>query len=171
VSTLIGNAVTNGMARASYNLAGLAAGSYAIRAAYVPRAHNANYAASAAASGGTLVVARDGTSTVVTSTAPTGRFSHASEPVSLSATVSAASTTLGGVVNQGTVTFTVINAQGQVVASVHAQVVSGHARTTFDIKNLPTGRYRVHAMYVPDPTFAAFTPSADAGDGTLTVKA
>ncbi len=171
VTTLSGNTVTNGMASVSYDLAGPAAGSYHIRAAYVPRAANPNFAASTAASSGTLVVARDSTNTVVTSTAVTGTFSHASEPVTLSATVSAGSSALGGVVNQGTVTFTLINAHGQDVATVHAQVVSGQASTSVDLKNIPAGDYRIHAVYVPDPTSPDFTSSADAGDGTLTVAA
>ena len=72
---------------------------------------------------------------------------------------------------QGTVTFTLINSAGRVVASVHANVVSGHASTTVDLKNLPAGHYRIHAMYLPDPTIPNFMPSADARDGTLIVMA
>jgi hypothetical protein len=136
-------AVSNGTATANLVLpSGLAAGSYTIGASYADAVNSqggVNYGTSASATTGTLTVATAPTSTSVNSV--TASYSTASQQVSLLATVTSST---GGRVNEGSVTFTVgslpsvsatVNAGGQ--ASAELTLPAGFA----------LGSYAINASY------------------------
>src|SRR5262249_1284490 len=69
-----GKAVSSGSAGTTFDLAGLPAGNYHVRAAYVPKAPGPNFTASSDATGGTLAITKDTTTTKVTSTSLSETF-------------------------------------------------------------------------------------------------
>jgi uncharacterized repeat protein (TIGR01451 family) len=170
VATLGGNPVVNGAAGVAYDLARLPAGAHRIRAVYVPRTTSPNFNTSTSVAFGTLNVAKDSAVTTVTSTTLHKTFSTGAQPVPLTATVNLGNAAAGGEVNEGSVTFTILNASNRVVATFAKNpVVHGNATITYNVANLPAGAYRIHAVYVPKAAGAGFTTSASTPDGTLTI--
>lgn len=170
VATLSGNAVSQGSASVSYDLKNLPAGSYHIHAAYVPAVTSPNFTSSSATSDGTLVIAKDSTTTAVTSTPLSKTFSSASQFVMLTASVSAGHPAKSGMVTKGTVTFTVLDATNHVVATLSGNAVSGgKASVKYMFSGLATGSYHIHAVYVPGAGNIDFATSENAIEGTLTI--
>ncbi len=170
LATLSDNPVLHGSASAGYDLAGLPTGTYQIRAAYVPATSDPNFTNSQSKTGGTLTVAKDSTTTTVASTGLNATFSTASQKVTLSAMVKAGNTAVGGVVNEGNVTFTILNASNKTVARLSGNTVSGgSASVSYDLAGLPAGSYHIRAAYVPAASKPNFTSSQDKTDGTLAV--
>jgi type VI protein secretion system component Hcp len=172
--TLSDNPVGGGTASSSYDLAGLALGSYTVVATYVPDA-NADFTASTSSNFcgfgiiefpilnlGQASTSITLTSTSLHTTAPTG-----------GQTVSLAATVMNGdndSVNEGTVTFTLVDTGGNIVATVAGNAVTaGSASVAYALPDLAAGTYRIQAAYVPVASNAAFTASSDSTDGTLTV--
>lgn len=170
VATLSGYPVSNGRASARYDLAGLPAGKYQIDAAYVPTASDSSFNGSETRTRGTLTVAKDSTAVLVTSTGLNAIFSTASQKVTLSAVVQPGNSTPGGVVNEGSVTFTVLNTSNRIVATLDGNLASGNkAIASFDLAGFPAGSYHIHAIYVPSSSNPSFNRGEDKTDGTLTV--
>jgi hypothetical protein len=142
-SLSVQGAVSNGTATANLTLpAGLAAGSYTIGASYADAVNSqggVNYATSTSAATGTLTVATAPTSTAVNNV--TAGYSTASQQVSLLAMVTSST---GGRVNEGSVTFTVGS-----LPSVSAAVSAGGQASA--LITLPAGfalgNYAVNASY------------------------
>jgi hypothetical protein len=162
-STVLGSAVTsttvsNGSASVSYALpAGMATGSYTIDAVYNP---GTDFTGSSVTTH-TLTVSF---ATTTTASNATATFSDSSQNVTLSATVSSA-----GAVNEGTVTFTVL--QGSTVlgsATTSGTVRNGTASVSYALPaGAVAGSYTIEAVYNPG---ADFTASSDVTH-TLTVSA
>jgi predicted outer membrane repeat protein len=164
---LNGATVSQGSASVTLNLVILSAGTYQIHAAYVPRPANPNFVASADTSDGSLTVAPASTSTAVTSSGASKVFSSASQVISLAAKVVPSPNTAGGEVNEGTVTFTVVNAANQIVATLSGATVSGgKAGASYDLAGLSAGTYQFHVAYVPAAANPNFLASTDASSGT-----
>jgi hypothetical protein len=150
--------VVNGQASATFTVnAGVAAGSYPITAAYTP-ALGFSGSASSGRSDGTLTVSA--ASTTTTASNATTTFSTSAQNVTLIATVSSGD----GAVNEGTVTFTVL--QGSTVlgtATTSGTVRNGVASGSYLLPGgMAAGTYTLDAVYNPG---ADFTGS----DGTALV--
>ena len=168
VATLSGIPVADGSASAPFSTAGLAAGHYAIHAAYVPATTGAEFAASADSSDGTMAITTSATTTRVSSTGLTEPYSTSAHSITLSATVSSTNAP----VNEGTVTFTVLDASGHVMVTCPGiAVINGNASTSYPMGGLPAGRYHIHAAYISAKNNPSFAASADSVDGTLKVVA
>jgi hypothetical protein len=163
VATLSGAAVSSGIASITYDLAGLAAGSYHIHATYIPAATSPNFTASASTANGTLKVAKDSTTTAVSADASV-TFSSAQQSVTLSATVSPGNSAANGEVNEGTVTFTVVDIHNHRVGSPVTSGTVSHSSASVSFM-LPggtaIGTYFIHATYKPKATAPNFTASSD----------
>lgn len=169
IATLSGNAVSQGSASAVYDLSSLAVGNYRIHAVYVPSATSPNFLGSQDKTDGTLTVVKDSTTTIVTSTNLIATYSTASQKITLSAQVSAGNTTVAGVVNEGSITFTILLGNRS-VATLRGNVVSaGNASARYDLAGLPAGNYHIRAVYVAKSTNPNFTGSQDKTNGSLTV--
>jgi hypothetical protein len=115
---------------------------------------------------GTLTVIKASTTSVVT-TNPTVTFSESDQTCTLSADVTSAA----GVLNEGTVTFTVFgqnnNVIGQAVTST--TLVNGATSVTYKIPaNTPAGTYFVQAQYNGTSSFVGSASSSE-NSGALTV--
>jgi hypothetical protein len=169
VATLPGNGVSKGSAGVRYDLAGLPAGNYHVHATYVPAITDPNFSASEDDRDGSLVIVRGQTRIVLTSARVSRPLSSASNVVTFSATVRPVSGPAGRPVNEGTITYVVLDRHDRVVATLADNTVSrGAASATFDLAGLPVGKYRLHAVYVPSAVNPDFIGSADLG-GTLTI--
>jgi hypothetical protein len=140
-----GGTVSDGNASVAYALpAGQAVGTYTIQAVYNP---GADYQGSTDAAH-TLSIAKSATSTAA---APTSTpFSTSSQTLTLSAAV----TSGGAGLNEGTVTFSVFAAGNvQVGQSVTSGTVSaGNASASFALPaGRPAGTYRIQSVYNPGP--------------------
>jgi hypothetical protein len=162
--TQLGQSVTSGTlsggtAFVGYTIpANTPSGTYTIEAVYNP---GPDYQAS---SSSTATYKINVATTTTTATNATATFSASSQSVTLSARVSSGS----GVVNEGTVTFTVFaQGGGQVGSTVTSGTVSnGNASATFTLPaGQAAGTYTIQTNYSPGPDFQA---SADSTH-TLTV--
>jgi hypothetical protein len=163
-STVIGTATTsgtvsNGQASVSYALpAGTAAGSYTIDAVYNP---GADFTGSEDT---THMLTVSTASTTTTASDATVAFSTSDQNVTLTANVSSDA----GPVNEGTVTFTIL--QGSTVigtATTSNTVSNGVASVSYTLPaGTATGTYTIQAVYNPG---ADFTGSSD-DTHTLTIK-
>ena len=159
-TTAVGTAVTinvaNGVATGSYTLpAGTAAGTYTISAAYNG---TVDYAASTNATQ-SLTVGKVATTT--TPAAATTPYNTASSTVTLTATVAGGT----GAVNEGSVTFTVLNGTTVVGTATTGVVVAGVATVTYTLPGgIPVGTsYTIQASYAGSTDYQA---SSGAGTGT-----
>ncbi len=119
--------------------AGTPVGSYTIVAVY---SGTANFAMSLPETSSLTVVAPEATSTMAT--AASAPFNSGSQTIPLSATV----TSTAGVVNEGTVTFTVLNGSTPVGTPVTANVTSGAASAIYALPGgTPLGTYTIQAAY------------------------
>jgi hypothetical protein len=163
-TTVIGTATTsttvsNGQASVSYVLpAGTAAGTYTIDAVYNP---GADFSGS---SDNTHTLTISAGSTTTTADDATATFSGSAQNVTLTANVSSDA----GPVNEGTVTFTIL--QGTTVigtATTSDTVSNGAASVTYVLPaGTPSGSYTIDAVYNPGPHF---TGSSD-NTHTLTIN-
>ena len=147
-------------ASVSYLLpAGLAAGEYTIQASYTDPAGNFSPSADATQD---LTVAPASTSTT---TAPTITYNGTDSAVGLSAQV----TSPGGTVNEGSVSFTLLDQSGQEVGTTSAgNMIDGAASATYPVPaNTPSGNYSVEVVY-SDPFHNFATSSGGAGIQTIT---
>jgi autotransporter-associated beta strand protein len=170
-NTQIGSSATSGIvnggnASATFTLpGGTIAAIYTIQAIYNP---GSDYTGSSDMTGThTLTVNQATTSTAAVN--QTAVFGSASQNVTLSAVVTA--TSGSGSVNEGTVTFTVVNGGFvQIGSQVTSGTVSGgNASATFVLPaNTLNGTYFIHATYNPG---SDYTGSSDnVNDHTLTVN-
>jgi hypothetical protein len=157
-------AVSNGSATVNYNLpAGQTAGSYTMDVRYSDAAGDVTDSGDTSS---TLTVSAAN----VTTTAQAGSFVYgtANQPITLQATISD-TTHPGDTINEGTVTFTVVDSNGNTIgSSVTAAVVNGQATASFrPLANLPPGSYTLHVSY-NDPQ-GDFTDVSDT-PSTLTLN-
>ena len=144
--------VVNDAASANYDLlANTAGGSYTIQAVY---SDPFDFATSTGTN--TLSVAAASTS-VTPADAATSFNAAAGEPVSLSANVSSAA----GTINQGSVTFEVLNGSGTEIGSpISAPVVNGVASTNSTLPaGTPVGLDTIQAVFNGTASFATSGPS------------
>lgn len=171
-SALVGAAVTSGTlnggnASVIYSLpAGLAAGIYTVEADYSDGA-GTNFQASSGA--GELTVnppAPPSQAATVTSVHDNAlAFSASSQSVTLAASVAAA----GAAVNEGSVTFEVLDAAANVIgaATPSSALSDGSASVSYALPaGLAPGTYAIHADFSGGASF-----QASSGGGTLTVTA
>jgi hypothetical protein len=143
--------VSNGMATGNYTLpAGTPIGGYTLQAQYLATAPG-DFQASTDSS---HIVNIEAATAVVTNNVFVN-FSDSMQNVPLSASVSASV----GTVNQGTVTFTILDALKNTIGTpVFASVGGGAAATTFVLPgNTPAGTYTIQAAYVDSGTMYAST--------------
>ena len=155
---VVSGTVSGGSASASYTLpASSPAGTYSIHANY---AGNAGFLSSSDTAH-TLTVNPASTTTMASN--QTANFSASSQIVSLSATVTSAA----GTVNEGTVTFTVLNGASPVgTATTSGTVSGGSASVNYALPaNVAIGMYTIQAVYNGD---ANLTSSSDTAH-TLTI--
>jgi hypothetical protein len=138
--------VVSGTASASYTLPGsTAAGTYTIQAIYLG---TASYLGSVDAAH-TLTV-----NTAATTTTPAAAqtfYSTTAQSVTLSATV----TSSAGTVNEGTVTFTVLNGATTIASSNPAKVGNGKASASVTLPpGTAIGPYTIHAVYSDTGNFS-----------------
>ena len=151
-TTIAGIGVQNGQASTPFTVpAGTAPGSYPIQAVYTP----AEPGVAASSGTGDLIVQAPTTTTVPNVTVT---YSSTAQPVTLRAQV----TSTAGVVNSGTVTFTL---PGATISGIAVQ--NGQASTPFSLAGgtLP-GSYPIQANYTP-ASGSEFAPSSGAGKLTI----
>jgi Bacterial Ig-like domain (group 3) len=162
-TTVIGTAVmvnvVNGAASGNYVLpAGLAGGSYTIKAVY---SGDANFLTFTDVSQ-TLTINAAVSTTAASAASAT--FNSTTNTVALSATVTSAA----GTVNGGTETFTILNGTTVIGTAVMVNVVSGAASANYTLPaGLSGGSYTIRAVYNGDVNFLAFTDISQ----TLTINA
>ncbi len=152
--------VSNGSASTDLSLpAGTAGGTYTIKVAYSDTSGNF---ASSTDNTHTLTVSAAPTTT--TASNATASFSSSAQNVNLTATV----TSSAGTVNEGSVTFTVVDINGNTIAqSTPATVSNGSANANLSLPaGTAAGSYTIEAAY-SDST-GSFSPSFDSAH-TLTV--
>jgi hypothetical protein len=162
--TATSGTVTNGTATATLTVpANFKGGTYSFSAAYSDAANN--YLPSNSTNTGTLTVNAANTTTSLTTTSVSTTFNSTTpQNVTLSASVTSSN---GGTVNEGTVTFTVVNPHGNNVTAT-ASVSGGTASVILPIPvNFPVGSYTVNASYTDA---ADYLPSTASPSGTLTVN-
>ena len=138
-------------------LAGTPGGTYTIEAVYTDPA---DFVTSTGTND--LSVTAAATTTMMNGTS-TSYNDSAVEPVTLSASVSSPA----GTVDEGTVTFTILNAANSVVGSVSASVVNGVASGNYDlVAGTVGGTYTIQAVYTDPVDFATST-----GTNVLSVTA
>lgn len=156
--------VSNGQASVSYSLpTGTAAGSYTISAAYHDSA-NIFGDSSNSANPSTLTVNAVSTTTIATSA--TTAFSSNDQNVTLSAVV----TSNGSPVNEGLVTFTLVDNKGNTIGTATSGAVSnGQTIVSYVVPGgTAAGSYVIRANYID--LAGNFNPSAD-NTRTLTIGA
>jgi hypothetical protein len=162
-TTVLGTAtagnVSNAQASVSYALpGGTAAGTYTIEADYSDS--TGNFAASSDTTH-TLIV---GSATTTTASNATATFSTSDQEGTLSATVTSSAAT----VNEGSVTFTIIDSQGNPIGTTSAGVSNGAASVNVVLPGgTPAGPYTIEADY--SDSAGSFAPSSD-NTHTLTIN-
>jgi len=152
--------VSNGSASVNYSLpAGTAGGSYTIKAAYGDG--SGNFAASLDTAH-TLTISAAPTTT--TASNATASFSSSAQTVKLTATV----TSSAGTVNEGSVSFTLLDSNGNTVGtSTSGTVSNGSASADFSLPaGTAAGTYTIEAVY--SDSAGSFSDSFDSAH-TLTV--
>jgi hypothetical protein len=152
-STTIGTAVTvnvsAGAASASYTLpGGTPGGPYTIQAAYNG---TTNFANSSDSSHHLNINAATTVTSAANAVAP---VRAASQSVVLNATV----TSPAGTINEGTLTFTILNGSATVGSPVTVNVAAGAAQANYTLPaNTPSGSYTIQAVYNGAANFATST--------------
>ena len=146
------------MATATYTLlAGTPGGSYTIQAAYSDPSGNFQSTTGFAS----LTVAAAPT-TVSGSDAQTTYDAYAGEPIALNASVSSPA----GTINEGTVTFTILDGATQVMAPIVLPVANGNASGSVQLPaGTASGTYDLHVAYDGTSNYAVSQPV----DNVLTV--
>ncbi len=173
-SSVTSSSVSNGEASVTFTLPGnTPAGTYFIHASYTPAANDANFVASSDSGPGTLRVLADTTVLAIGTPSALTAFASASQTVHLSATVAPGNSTAGGTVNEGTVTFTVLDAHNQPLGSsvTSGTVANGTVSAVFTLPaHMTAGSYVIHATYNPAASAPNFLPGGDLlGDTVLRV--
>ncbi|QJW95478.1 Ig-like domain-containing protein [Frigoriglobus tundricola] len=151
-TTVIGTAVTvnvtAGTATTSYTLpAGTPAGTYTIQITY---SGSTDFAGSTSTQ--TLVIANF--ASAVSTSATSVVFSSSSQSVNLSATL----TSLGGMVSEGTATFTVLQGTTVIGSPVTVNVTAGAATASYTLPaGLAVGTYQIQVTYNGTANFAGST--------------
>jgi hypothetical protein len=166
VGTNTGNVTSSGAASANINLpVGLAGGNYTVFVTY-DDSSTGNFTDSGDSSG-TMTVLPD----LVAATAGSANltFSTTAQPLALTATVTNDIFSTD-IVNEGTVTFTILNSSNKVIGNAFGNVVSGTANATFTwAGGQPAGAYTIAVSYADNQGNYA-DDSLDFGS-TLTVSA
>jgi fibronectin-binding autotransporter adhesin len=152
--------VSNGSASANFSLpAGTAGGTYTIRAAYSDT--SGNFATS---SDNTHTLTVTAAPTTITASNATASFSSSAQNVTLTATV----TSSAGTVNEGSVSFTLLDSNGNTVGtSTSGPVSNGSASVNFSLPaGTAAGSYTIEAAY--SDSAGSFSDSFDSAH-TLTV--
>ena len=165
-NTLIGSVQTvpeaNGTASATYALpAGISAGSYAIQAQY---SGDANYLPAIDTSH--VLTITQAPTTVAGPAAPASTTYNAGNPenATLHATVTSG---VGGAINEGTATFTVLNGTTTIGTPVTVNVVNGSIDGTYSLPaGTPGATYTVQVVFNGSTNYAA----SSAGSFPLTVN-
>lgn len=163
-SAAVSGTVTGGTASATYSLpASTPAGTYTIHAAYSGTSTGTGDFLSSSDTVHTLTV--NAASTTTTAANKTATFSTSTQNVTLSAAV----TSGAGTVNEGTVTFTVLNGGTPVgTATTSSTVSGGSASVNYSLPaSTPVGTYVIQAVYNGDSNL---TTSSD-NTHTLTISA
>jgi hypothetical protein len=144
--------VSGGAASVSYSLpTGQAAGTYIIKAVYNP---GSDYLTSSD-SAHTLKI--NPASTTTTASAATATFSNAGQFVTLNAAV----TSTGNTVNEGTVTFTILDGATVIGSATTNNVSAGAASVSYALPgNLPSKTYTIKAVYNPTANYVTSSDSA-----------
>ena len=166
-ATNVGSAVssatlTNGSASVIYALpAGLAANPYTIQAAY---SGGTNFQASSGS--GTLTVSPAPPPAQVSTATTANNAAATFSPTTQNVTLTAAVAVPGGTVNQGSVTFQVMNGAANVGAAVpSATLTNGSASVIYALPSgLAAAGYTIQAAYSGGTNFLA-----SSGSGTLTI--
>jgi hypothetical protein len=161
-SPISGN-VSSGSASVNYVLPGnTAAGSYTIKAAYTDSSPG-NFTAS---SDNTHSLAVSAASTTTTATSATATFSTSNQNVTLSATV----TSGAGTVDEGELTFTLVDSNGNTIGTATSSAVAnGSASVSYVLPGgTAVGSYTIEAAY--SDSAGNFNSSSD-DTQTLTVNA
>jgi hypothetical protein len=161
-STVTGN-VSNDSASTSFTLpAGEAAGNYVIDVSYSDTPNN--FTDNGTDTPGALTVSAASTTTTASNT--TATFSESNQPVELTATV----TSSAGIVNEGSVTFTVVDGSGNTIGTaISGNVSNGSARVSYVLPGgTAAGSYTIQAAY--SDSAGNFTASSD-NTHSLTVNA
>lgn len=157
----VGGAITDASGKATLNsplpigvltgqLANGVIASFAGDATYAPVSANANLTVSPA------------DTTVTVDNAFSGQG-----PVTLTARIAAKAPSIA-IVNEGTVTFTILDSQNDIVKTIaNAPVSGGNAQAGFLLSSLPSGIYFVDASYSDSATPANFHPSTAATPGKI----
>ena len=161
--------VVNGQASVNLSTSGLVPGQYTVTASYNPALSSEDFIASADTTGASFTIAPTSTTTLITSASAIKTFSSGDQFVPLAAAVTDAA---GQTINEGTVTFALVNSAGTtILSSAGNPVAGGTAAAELDIANVPAGIYQIEASYVPQASNANFQASKAAAGKTLTVHA
>jgi trimeric autotransporter adhesin len=161
IGTATSESVSNGSASVSYALpAGTAVGSYTIEAAYSDS--SGNFASS---SDNTHKLSVSAASTTTTAGNTTATFSTSAQNVTLTATV----TSSAGTVNEGSVTFTLVDNNGNTIGTgATSAVTNGSASVNYSLPaGTAVGSYTIEAAY--NDSASNFSSSFD-NTHTLTVN-
>ena len=150
--------VTGDVANATYTLlAGTSGGSYTIQAVYTDPIDFTT-------STGTNTLTVAGAATTITASDASATFdATAGEGITLSANVSSTA----GTINQGAVTFKILDSSSNLVASTDVTVANGVASRNYILPaGTGVGTYTIQATYDGTPSFAASLPA----NSTLTIS-
>ncbi|HTU92465.1 MAG TPA: immunoglobulin domain-containing protein [Gemmataceae bacterium] len=152
--------VVNGQASATLSLPSLLAGSYIITETYDDT--SGNFSSSSANGQLTVNPVNNPAPTTLAPSNASANFNASGLSVPISATV----TSTNGVVNEGSVTFTIVNNDGTVAGSVQADVANGQASDTVSLPSLAPGSYVITESYTDSND--GFSDSGNNGDLTVT---
>jgi Flp pilus assembly pilin Flp len=158
VGSVTSSTVTGGAATASFNLAGLNAGIYAISANYSDTNTPTNFASSTnATQSPTPVLTLSAANTTTTAASLTATYG--TSIVTLTGTVT---DTTGAVINEGNVTFSVMNGSTLLGSATSSTVSAGSASASFDLAGINVGTYTINATYTDGRTPPNFNTSNNA---------
>jgi hypothetical protein len=153
---------SSGQASVTYSLpAGTVAGTYTINASYSDA--SGNFASS---SDTTHKLTINTASTTIKASNATASFSSSDQTVTLTATV----TSSAGTVNEGTITFTLLDSLGNTIGTptISGTVSNGTASVSYVLPGgTAVGSYTIDAVYIPGTNFSQSSTTAN----TLTVNA
>ncbi len=164
VGSSVQGTVSGGKAAANFTLpAGSARGTYTVAVAYSDSSGSGNFSDDGTDTSGQLNVSPAGTTTQASNA--TANFSTSSQNVTLTATVTSGS----GVVNEGKVSFTLIDSNGNTIGSTTSSAVTnGSASVSYALPgSTAVGSYSIEALYTDSA--GNFADSFDSNH-TLTVN-
>lgn len=157
-STATSGTVSNGAASATYSLpANVHPGTYPIHSAYSGGSPGSGNFASSSDTSSNHVITVNAASTSTAGQDASANFSSASQNVTLSATV----TSGAGAVNEGTVTFQLLNGSTPVGNSVTSSTVNNNAASaSYSVPGGTTGSLIIQATYNPGQDFTGSSDSS-----------